>query len=562
MRVILKQMRVEDGQLSDFLLTSGALSRRSLDEALGEHDGSGEFGEALVARGYITDDDLRRAIAGVLGLPFIALRREDIDPTALVLIPEPLARAHNMLAFRITGDYLDVALLKPEAVQVLGTLSLPYRIVPHVTTEHSIKHGLLYYQKLLKEHFSKVVEQSGHAVEAFLHHAVLSHAQGIHIDINTAGAIVRYRLNHVLQEAMRLPVHMGVALSERLKALAKLMPTSRTLQEGRFKFEKDGERHMVHVASLPTHGGERLTLRLMREHEGRSGFALSSLGLHGEGLERVHAMVQQQSGLVLVAGLEGSGKTTALYTLLDQVDHWTRSVATVEQSIAHPIPHVAQTLIRPQLGLGPAETLRSVLRTHPEVLMVDSITDPETASMAIRAANLGTFVLAGIEAPSAGGAIEKLRSFGVPNQLIAATLNGVVAVEVAGRLCPQEREDYKLSRAESAPLEPFANFASVLGALKEEGIVEQERQWKELLFPRATQCAQCEEGYIGVAGVQEVLPITRTLKDLILQNAPLGAIEAAARDEGVLSIVEDSLFKAATGITSIEEVFRLASRRQ
>lgn len=555
-------MGVDDVGLAEFLLSSGALSRHSFDEALQAYNGEGSFGTTLVARGYITDDDFRRAVAGVLGLPFTALKRDDIDPTALLLIPEPIARAYTMLGFRLHDNELEVALLHPDDAQILETLELPYSVRLHITTDASIKQGLLHYQKLLKERFSKTLENSGHAVEAFLHHALLSRAHGVHVDLSTAGAIVRYRLGSALHEAMRLPSHIGQALVERLKQLAKLMPISRTLQEGRFKFEQDGERHAVHVSVLPTLQGERLVLRIMQEHEGRSGFALSSLGFRTDALEQVYSLLHERSGLVLIAGLEGGGKTTMAYTLLDQLPTHALSVATVEEKIDYMLPHVAHTLNKPQFGVGSGAALRSVLRTNPNVVLVDPIADPETAFLALQTANMGTRVIGIIQASSAIKAIEQLRTWAIQPDLLAATLRGVIGVDVVGRLCSRDREEYRLSRAESAPLEPFADFGRVLKVLKEEGTIEQDKQWKELLFPRAAPCAHCEQGYVALAGVQEVLLISQTLKDLVRRNAPLEDIEKKAKEEGMLTITEDALIKTAQGVTGIEEVFRLAGTRQ
>lgn len=555
-------MGVDDVGLVDFLLSSGALSRRSFDEALQVYNGKGSFGTTLVAGGYITDDDFRRAVAGVLGLPFIALKCDDIDPAALFIIPEPIARAHTMLGFRLHDNELEVALLHPDDAQILETLGLPYSVRLHITTGASIKQGLLQYQKLLKERFSKILENSGHAVEAFLHHTLLSRAYGVHIDLTTAGAIVRYRLGSALHEAMRLPSHIGHALVERLKQLAKLMPTSRTLQEGRFKFEKDGEQHAVQVSALPTFQGERLVLRIMQEHEGRSGFALSSLGLRIDVLDQVYSLLHERSGLILITGLEGSGKTTMAYTLLDQLPTHALSVATVEEKIEYMLPHVAHTLNKLQFGVGSGAALRSVLRTNPSVVLIDPIADPETAFLAVQAANMGIRVLGIIQVSSAIKAIEQFRTWGIQPDSLAATLKGIIGVDVVGRLCSRDREEYRLSRAESAPLEPFADFGRVLKVLKEEGTIEQDKQWKELLFPRAVSCTHCEQGYVALAGVQEVLSITQTLKDLVRRNASLEDIEQKAREEGVLTITEDALIKAAQGITGIEEVFRLAETRQ
>ncbi len=555
-------MHVEEGQLRDFLLSMGALSRRSLEEALRAKEEGEALAQALVVRGYISDDDLRRALAHLTGTPFIVLTRDLIDPAAMMVIPEPVARAHNVVGFRFLNDALEVAMLDLDALRELDTLGLPYKLAPRITTQTSVKHGLLFYQKLLKEKFSRLLETSGHAVEALIHHALLSRAHGIHIDISMAQTLVRYRIGSALHEAMQLPTHIGAAMVERLKSLAKLLPFSSTLQEGRFKFEKDGDYHTVHVAALPTVGGERLTLRLMRENSGQHGFALSSLGLHGESLERIHKLLCEKSGIILVAAPQGGGKTTTLYTLLDQYAHRDLAVATIEEKIEHHFPHVAQTQVSPEMGLSYSAGLRAALRQDPDVVMVGELKDLDTSTLAAIAASRGVLVLAGIEAPSAVQAIEKLRAWGVPALTLGATLKGVIGTAVVGRLCAHEREEYRLARAEGAPLEPYANFGRVLGVLKEEGIVESNKQWKELLFSRATTCQHCTSGYTGLVGLQEVLPITATIKELLLSGASPEDIERQAREEGMLTIVEDGLFKAAQGITGIEELFRLAQDGQ
>jgi type IV pilus assembly protein PilB len=425
-------------------------------------------------------------------------------------------------------------------------------------TEFITLRSNIFYQKILKEKFGSLLNQGTHVVDALIHHALLSSAQGIHIDLHTT-ALVRYRINGILREAMQLPAHIGAQLVEQLKVLAKLLPTSSTVQEGRFKFDKDGEGHMVHVSALPTAQGERLVLRVARESAGVSGFALTSLGLHGMALEQVHTFLRAKSGLVVVAGPRGGGKTTTLYTLLDQLNHAELSISTVEEKVEHRFVHIAQIQTKPELGLTTLAGLRAILRQDPDVVMVGEIKDADTLALAMHAASMGVLVLVGLEvkAASAGDVVEKIREMGASPSMLATVLRGVIVVDTVKKLCTHDREEYLLSRAEGAPLEPYANFGRVLGALKEEKIVEEEKQWKEILFARAISCSQCQEGYKGVVGLQEVLSPSAMTKALIMSGEGGGTIEAQAQEEGVLNLSEDALYKAALGLTSIEEVFRL-----
>jgi type II secretory ATPase GspE/PulE/Tfp pilus assembly ATPase PilB-like protein len=551
-------MQVDEGQLRDFLVDSGLMTRGQLADIAGSEDDS--LYSILARRNIIEEDALRRAAAHATGTAFVVLaKKEDISPTALLYIPEPISRTHNMLAYRLEGGVLEVALLDLDDLAQLKPLNLPFRVRPRLTSRNSIKHGLLYYQKILRERFGSLLQQGTQAVDALIHHALLSSAHGVHIDISTT-ALVRYRIGTMLREAMQLPLHVALQLSERLKMLAKLLPTSTSLQEGRFKFEKEGETHIVHVSALPTANGERMVLRLARESAGTSGFALTSLGFHGATLEQAQALLREPAGLIIVAGPEGGGKTTTLYTLLDQLDHHDLSIATIEERIEHRFPHVAQTHIRPELGLTTVAGLRAILRQDPDVVMIGAIRDADTLALAAHAASRGVLVLAGIEAASASAALDSLRSLGVSPLLLASSLRGVIGVDVVKKLCPYDKEMYLLSRAEGAPLEPYATFGRVLETLKNEKLVDDDKQWKEILFARAVSCSQCEGGYKGATGVQEIISISSQIKEMLLGGASGSQIEEEARGEGALTMAEDALYKATLGQTSVEEVFRLVER--
>ena len=603
-------MHVEEQMLGDFLVDRGLLSRRSIDDAL-KRAGGAPLYEALQGFGLVDEDELRRAAAHAMGVKFVEFAHHEIEQDALFLIPEPLARAHNILGLRVSELGLEVALLNLTDLEVLEPLRLRHRILPRLTSHRSLTRGLLHYQKLLKEKFAAILGRGGDTVEALLHHALLSRAHGVHIDLKTTGALVRYRIGHSLEDAMELPAHIGQALADKLKLLAKLLPASperqrgepasperqrgepasperqrgepalRAMQDGRFKFEVKGgpstelgagERHAVHVFAGPRadglhdgKAGERITLRLARESQGYGGFTQESLGLHGRALEDIHRVIVGRPGLMVVAGPQGSGVTTLLYTFLDLLNAPSRVVATVEDAIEHRLPRVMQVEIDPAAGVDTATTLRAVLKTDPDIVMVANLKDSRAAALAASAASRGVLVLAGIEAGSAAEAIEKLRELGVQPLTLATTLRAVVATRVVGRVAADAAR-YFPTRAELSLFDTPASqdatagvgLGRVLAALKEEGAVAEGTRWKELQFARG----QAGEGHgntagSGQVGLQEVMPITEPIKELILRGIGVVEIEQEAKAEGMLSIIEDGLFKAAQGITSIEEVARL-----
>ncbi len=556
-------MQIDEGRLRDFLIDSGLMTRGQLAD-IGV---SGEEGDSLYTllsrRSIIAEDELRRAAAHATGTQFVVLTREDISPEAIMLIPEPISRLHNLVAYSVNGSELEVALLDLDDLAHLAALNLQYKVRPRLTTRESIKHGAHLLSKDIEGEVRRHAQSGAHVVDALLHHALLSSANGIHVDL-AATTLVRYRIGAALREAMQLPAHIGSALAEQLKALAKLFPTAASVQEGRFKFEKDGEMYIVHVSALPTEGGERLILRLARGSQGSNGFALASLGLHGLALENTHSLLNQGSGLLVVAGPEKSGKTTTLYTLLDQLNHQRLSIATIEEKIEHRFAHIAQTTTKPEVGVSTAAGLRAILRQDPDVVMVGDLRDADTLALALHAASVGVLVLAGVEARSPSDAIERLRDLGASPAQLASALKGVIGVDVVKKLCPFDKEEYRLSRAEAAPLEAApedggagADFGRVLASLKEERIVDSGLPWKELLFAHAISCPHCTDGYQGAVGLQEVLPISGMSKELLREGAPADEIEAEIRKDGALTIIEDGLFKAAQGLTSIEEVFKL-----
>ena len=517
-------MQVSDESLSAFLIESGTLPRKALEEAL-MYEGEHSLGERLVAHDFITRDELRRAYAHLLGVPFVEIDHHTLQEEALFLIPEPLARGHSLIAFARHGNEVEVALLNLGDLEVLDYLHTEHglKVLPRLTTGESIKRALIHYQKKLKRDFGLLARGGVYAAEALLRHALLSRASHVHLDFKTAGLLVRYRIRGLMEDAMTLPKE-AVELFAKLKEMAGLSKTLHVPQEGGFRVEMGhGEEVRVRAHSTPTHAGERLVLHLTPRGVSKRGFTLESLGLHGEPLETVHALLNMHKGLLFVAGGAGGGKTTLLYTLLDALQAAHKHIVTVEEAIDVVLPYATQMHARPEVGMNTAAVLRAALKQDPDVVMVGDVRDRETAELAISAATRGVLVLAGIEAPEL---------FEEPSPYV----KGMVTTRLVGRVCPACKESYKLARAESAAFEGKANLARVLVALKDEGVLHPDTQWKEVQFARAgAGCTSCERGYQGVVGLQEVV-----------QNG-----------EATLSLIEDGLFKAAQGVTSIEEVFRL-----
>jgi type IV pilus assembly protein PilB len=470
------------------------------------------------------EDEMRRASAQALGIPFVILSREDIMPEILSLIPEPISRVHNMVAYRAQDGAVEVALLNIADLDKIDFLNL--RVRPRLTNRHSIKHALLLYQKILKEKFAGMVEVGVDAADSLLRHALHNNASHIHLEPAAAGMLIRYRIRGVLHEAMRLPQEAGDKIAEHLKSLAKLFPVSTTFQEGRFKVAHGDGSVAVHVSTVPTARGEKIHLRLARERQGQTGFTLQSLGFHGVGLERLHEVLQKQSGVLVVCGPEGSGKTTTLYTLLDEMNAPDISIATIEKTIEYHLPHVAQTRVRPDVGLTTVAGLRALLRKDNDVVMVGDIDSADVVALMTEAAKRNIFML---------GAVENIE--------LVENIGTLINQRLVKKLCPYCKESYKLSRQELDALEGSTDFGKVLAALKEEDLVRSEMQWKEMQFCRAVGCDQCEDGYLpdgkagkGKIGIQE-----------IIDDSYKG-----------LNLIEEGLFKAAQGLTSVDEIIELA----
>ncbi len=578
-------MHVDEGQLKEFLLDSGLVSRAQIDDAASRaREGEG-LGDTLVSAGLISEDDLRRVEASVLGIPFVNLERERIDPEILGVIPEPVARTHNIVAYRRDEDSLQVAMLDTDDLAAIDFIrkKTNLKILPRLTGTESMRSALLQYQKSLKAEFGDIIAHEAQAlgvlgkageepseedlkraaehlpivriVDALLRHAITQGASDIHIEPQEKELLVRYRIDGILRDAMTLPKAAADGITARVKVLSNLrLDEKRLPQDGRFKVDNENERVSLRVSVLPTAFGEKIVLRLLPE--GRKGLSLEWLGFHGIGLEQMHDAMKQTVGMILSTGPTGSGKTTLLYTLLDILNTPDVNISTIEDPIEYQMPRINQTQVRPDIGFSFANGLRTLMRQDPDIIMVGEIRDKETANLAVNAALTGHLVLSTLHTNSAAGAVARLIDMDAEPFLLISTLRVIVGQRLVRQLC-HAKDAYKPTQAQLDELSKLADLDRVLAALKEEHILDARATWKDVSFYRPKKSAECEDGYHGRIGLFEILHVSPAIKELISRRVPSDEIEAQARKEGMLTMVEDGIFKAAQGITSMEEVLRV-----
>ena len=582
-------MRIQDSQLKRFVLDSGLVTRKDIDaaEKVAEEE-KRTLADALVSSGAMSEDDLRRVESYVLGVPFVALKDMKIPNEILTLIPEPVARTHNIIAYKKTGESLEVAMLDTADLPAIDFVKkkVGLKILPRLTDTESMRSALLQYQKTLKDEFGDLIakETSGlkiiaeadgeemseadlkkmaedlpvvRIVDTLLRHAIIQGASDIHIEPMENELLVRYRIDGILHDAMSLPKHAASTISARIKVLSNLkLDEKRLPQDGRFKMDMDGQKVSFRVSVLPIFYGEKIVTRLLRE--GRSGFTLEGLGFHGQALERIHATTKQTTGIILVTGPTGSGKSTTLYTILDILNTPEVNISTIEDPVEYQMTRVNQTQVRPEIGFTFANGLRSLMRQDPDVIMVGEIRDQETASLAINAALTGHLVLATVHTNSASATVARLVDMGVETFLLVSTLKVAVGQRLVRRLT-EEKESYTLSANERADIGKYVDLDRVLEALKNEKIVKESATWNTVPFYRPKEGLEGDAGYKGRMGIHEVLHISPAVKEIVLASGTSDAIEIQARKEGMLTMIEDGIYKAALGQTSIEEVLRVIS---
>ncbi len=586
-------MHIDEGTIVNLLDTSGLVNKKDVAMAQKKAKETNQtLGDVLMADGKLTEKDWNSMQAFSLGIPFVSLKGMKIDSDILNLIPEPIARNNSIISYNKSSQGLEVAMLDVDNLPVIDFIKkkVGVRILPRMTSSDSIKEALSLYKKSLQADFEDIIKKESGSmgivadnnifgdksnpegktekelaedlpivkiVDTLISHAILQGASDIHVEPCEESLIVRYRIDGILHDAMVLPKDTAPGIVARIKVLSNLkLDEKRLPQDGRFKIVNDQGGVSFRVSTLPTYFGEKTVIRILRENA--KGFSLEGLGFHGEALERIHRGMKKRNGMLLTAGPTGSGKTTTLYTMLDILNTPDVNISTVEDPIEYQMARINQTQTKAEIGLTFANGLRTLLRQDPDIIMVGEIRDGETASLAVNASLTGHLVLSTIHTNSAAGAIPRMIDMGVEPFLIVSTVKTVIAQRLVRKLS-EEKEKYILDDIELKALSKVVNLDVVLDALKKEKIVKEDAQWNDIPFYKPKPNKDSPDGYKGRVGIHEVLEVSLTIKELILKGSSADEIEKRAKNEGMMTMLEDGIFLVASGVTSTEEVLRVVS---
>ena len=590
MFAILPSMIISEAKLREELVGARVVSAADLErfDAAKEKKEGLTLSDFLLSEGKVKEPELKRLEAQVLGIPYIELTKEKIEPEVLSLIPESIARRYNVVSYKKHGGDLEIAMLDIDNLPAIDFVKKKtgLRILPRLTDSESIKASLQQYRKSLQAEFDSIIqkeiagiqrvdektgdETSEHdlkemaedlpvikIVDSLVSHAISQSASDIHIEPGEHELIVRYRIDGILHDAMSLPRDAAAAITARIKVLSSLkLDEKRLPQDGRFKIMFDDTPVSFRVSTLPTYYGEKTVIRILRESS--QGFTLEGLGFHGEGLESIHEGMKQHSGIILCSGPTGSGKTTTLYTVLDILNTPEVNISTIEDPIEYQMPRINQTQVKSEIGMTFANGLRALLRQDPNIIMVGEIRDGETASLAVNAALTGHLVLSTIHTNSAAGAIPRLTDMGVEPFLIVSTAKIIIAQRLVRQLTSAKTE-YFLSDSELTALGKVVDLDRLRGFLEKEEIIKEGTKWEKVPFYKPTPDEESPDGYKGRLGIHEAMKVSSVIKEIVLRGGSADEVEAQAKKEGMMTMLEDGIFQAVQGKTTIDEVLRVVS---
>ena len=564
----------------DVLLKNNLISRDIYDQINLESVSTGLSEEYLIAqKGIISDDNLSAAKAEFLNVPFIKLSEVGVSPEALSLIPEPVARRYSLIPISIDADNttLKIGMANPLDLKAISFVEKKtgYNISPCMVSKSELKEALeqRYAQSLTSEvsavlkdtekvsrnvidikQLGEVIREAPIAkiVETVLSFALKSRASDIHIEPQEDKTRIRYRIDGILHEKLILPVKAHEALVSRIKILSRLkIDEKRIPQDGRFNFRAGQEEVDLRVSTLPTVNGEKVVMRLLK----KSGKVplLTELGLRGMALKHLQTSIVVPHGIILITGPTGSGKTTTLYSILNQINTPKVNIMTLEDPVEYQIGGINQVQINTQVGLTFASGLRSFLRQDPNIIMVGEIRDKETAELAVQASLTGHLVFSTLHTNSAAGALPRLLDMEAEPFLLASSITCIVAQRVARTICEHCKEEIVPSG------EVIADFKRVLGNLFDGWLKQKNITENQVVLYQGKGCQECNEtGYHGRMGIYEVMPMTEKLSRLILERRPAIDLEKTALEEGMLLMKQDGYLKVLEGFSTIEEVLRVA----
>ncbi|GKV54428.1 type II secretion system protein E [Sporosarcina sp. NCCP-2222] len=543
-------------RLGDLLVESGLITDAQLQTALAEKPRDQKLGDSLLQRGYITEQQLIEVLEFQLGIPHINLFRYPFDAKLFNIVPKEFSKRNLIVPLKAEGDKLFVAMADPMDYLSIDDLRLStgFHIEPAIASKDDILRTISkYYEDDLLEDFlidqpEDTREQQDELtdldspivrlVNQLLSSAITQKASDIHIDPQEHQVAIRFRIDGLLHTERYLPKHMQAMLTARIKIMSRLDITEqRVPQDGRIKVNIDFRPIDLRVSTLPTVFGEKIVMRILDLSSSLND--LSKLGFSEMNLERFLQQIERPNGIVLISGPTGSGKSSTLYAALNRLNQEEVNLITVEDPVEYQLEGINQIQVNPQVGLTFAAGLRSILRQDPDIVMVGEIRDRETVEIAIRASLTGHLVLSTIHTNDSIASVTRLLDMGVEPFLVTSSVNAIVAQRLIRRVC---RDCGATMPASNREKEIFAKRGKSI-----ETIV------------RGPGCASCNmTGYRGRIAIHEVLVLTDDMREVINNGGTPSKLREIAIQSGTVFLIDDGLDKVQQGITTTEEVLRVA----
>lgn len=562
----------QDSNVAKILASQGILSSDQLNQVMLEQANTGKSLKEIIAEHkFATEEKIAQAEAELYKIPYVDLTETAVSPEALGLLPQAVAEGYSLIPFDYnrSRNELSVAMANPldlAAIEFIEKKSKA-KIKPFIAPAFVVKDTIdsAYAQPLsaevkaaLKEatpevaraiditELGKVIRQAPIAkiVSTILEFAIKARASDVHIEPEEDKTRVRYRIDGILHEKLILPKKVHEAVISRIKILSGMkIDEKRIPQDGRFNFRAGEQEVDLRVACMPSSHGEKIAMRLLQKTGGV--VDLPELGLRGLALKNLQDSILRPHGIIIVCGPTGSGKTTTLYSAISRINTTKVNITTLEDPVEYEISGVNQVQINPAAGLTFASGMRSLVRQDPDIIMVGEIRDRETTELAIQAALTGHLVFSTLHTNDASGAIPRLLDLGAEPFLLASSMTCIVAQRVVRRICLDCKEKY------TPPPEVVADIKKILGKLY--------HSKDKISLYRGKKCPKCNEtGYYGRVGIFEVMPVSEKIGRLILERPASESIEKQAVEEGMITMKQDGYLKVVEGITTIEEVLRVA----
>ena len=549
-------------RLGEMLIGAGLLTPEQVDAALKEARSQNiKLGELLVKDGFVTQQDIAMVLSLQLNTPIIDLKRDRVNPDALKYVPEDYARRHVLIPLEVTNDSLVVVMADPVDIQVIEELKTRSRrsIQPAVATPDDINEAININYRVsteIEKEIGKVTRAEEEeeeeirlspnivaetpivrTVDLLIAQAVRDRASDIHLEPQEDRLRMRYRIDGILHDMISLPMSAHAALVSRIKVLAGMnIAERRRPQDGQFSVNVDRKQIDLRVASSDSAHGEMIVMRVLDKSP--SLFQLAEIGFRPEVLEQYEHILKAPLGMILVGGPTGSGKTTTLYASVNRLDRNERNIMTIEDPIEYQFPGINQIQVNPQASITFAAGLRSLMRLDPDVILLGEVRDSETARMATQAALTGHLVLSSIHANDAIGVLFRLIDLDVEPFLITSALVGVLSQRMVRRVCQHCKTE-----VEPTPEEQIA--------------YEEELGEPLTSYQRGVGCNFCANtGYWGRTGVFELLALDTDIRRMLLKQAGVSEMRAAAMEKGMLTMRRDGMLKVREGLTTPYEVMR------